>query len=164
MSTITINTFLSDTIAHEELVAAIGRLPAGGDTRTEIIDDETGEVLCTCQRGQVQMTTKVLAAVLTKKQDVPLSNDAGGEDTDENDNDKDTQPTSMTIAGITFTVGDRVQAKQADEGNSYNCYQEKDKGVLINIDKIDKTYPLYVRFDKGDVGWARAEDFDIISK
>ncbi len=161
MSTITINTFLSDTVAREELVAAIGRLPAGGDTRTEIIDDETGEVLCTCQRGQVQMTTEVLAAMLAKKQDASLNNDAGDEDTDENDNDKDTQPKSMIIAGITFTVGDRVQAKRDDEG-SY--YQEKDKGVLINVDKTDKTYPLYVRFDKGDVAWARAEDFDIISK
>lgn len=71
MSTITINTFLSDTVSREELVQAISRLPAGGGIRTEIIDDETGEVLCTCQRGQVQMTTEVLAAILVKKQDAP---------------------------------------------------------------------------------------------
>lgn len=159
MSTITINTFLSDTIAREELVAAIGRLPSGGDTRTEIIDDETGEVLYTCQRGQVQMTTEVLAAVLAKKQDVHPD----GEDADEGDNDDDTQPLSITIDGTTFTVGDRVRAKRDDEHNY--CYHEKDKGVLINIDETDDTYPLLVRFDKGNATeWARAEDFDIISK
>ena len=158
MSTVTINTFLSDTIAREELVAAIGRLPSGGDTRTEIIDDETGEVLYTCQRGQVQMTTEVLAAILAKKQDVhPDSKDA-----DEGDNDDDTQPLSITIDGTTFTVGDRVQAKRDNERNDY--YQEKDKGILINIGEIDDTYPLLVRFDKGDVEWTCAEDFAVISK
>ena len=68
MSTITINTFLTNTVSREELVQAISRLPAGGDIRTEIIDDETGEVLYTCQRGQVQMTTEVLVAVLANKQ------------------------------------------------------------------------------------------------
>lgn len=159
MSTIIINTFLSDTIAREELVAAIGRLPSGGDTRTEIIDDETGEVLYTCQRGQVQMTTEVLAAILAKKQDVHPDT----EDADEGDNDDDTQPRSITIDGTTFTVGDRVRAKRDDE--HYYCYHEKDKGVLVNIDETDDTYPLLVRFDKGnDAEWTRAEDFDIISK
>ena len=159
MSTITINTFLSDTIAHEELVAAIGRLPTGGDTRTEIIDNETSEILYTCQRGQVQMSTEVLAAILAKKQGVhPDSKDA-----DEGDNDDDTQPLSITIDGTTFTVGDRVRAKRDDE-HDY-CYHEKDKGVLINIDETDDTYPLLVRFDKrNDAEWTRAEDFDIISK
>lgn len=159
MSTITVNTFLSDTIAREELVAAIGRLPSGGDTRTEIIDDETGEVLYTCQRGQVQMSTEVLAAILAKKQDVHPDS----EDADEGDNDDDTQPLSITIDGTTFTVGDRVQAKRDDERD--NCYQEKDKGILVNIDETDDTYPLLVRFDKGnDVEWTRAEDFAVISK
>lgn len=159
MSTITINTFLSDTIAREELVAAISRLPVGGDTRTEIIDNETGEVLYTCQHGQVQMTTEVLAAVLANKQGAP----SNSEDVDEGDNDDNTQPLSITIDGTTFTVGDRVRAKRDDE--HYYHYHEKDKGVLVNIDEIDDTYLLLVRFDKGnDAEWTRAEDFDIISK
>lgn len=158
MSTITINTFLSDTIAREELVAAIGRLPSGGDTRTEIIDDETGEVLYTCQHGQVQMSVDVLSEILGKKYDKTPDNDEATEDAD----DKDTQPKSIVIAGTTFTVGDRVQAKRDDECD--NCYQEKDKGVLINIDEPVDTYPLRVRFDKDRVEWVHAEDFAVISK
>lgn len=157
MSTITINTFLSDTIAREELVAAIGRLPSGGDTRTEIIDDETGEVLYTCQRGQVQMSVDVLSEILGKKCDKTPDNDEATEDAD----DKDTHPQSVIIAGTTFTVGDRVQAKRDDKGS---CYQKKDKGVLINVDEADDTYPLRVQFDKGDTEWVRAEDFAVISK
>ena len=124
MSTITINTFLSDTTAREELVAAIGRLPSGGNTRTEIIDDETGEVLYTCRNGQVQMTVDILSDILGKKCDKMPDNDEATEDAD----DKDTQPKSIVIAGTTFTVGDRVRAKRDDERD--NCYQEKDKGFL----------------------------------
>lgn len=158
MPTITINTFLTDAVSREELVQVISRLPAGGNTRTEIIDDETGEVLYTCQRGQVQMTTEVLAAVLANKQDVHPDS----EDADEGDND-DTQPLSITIDGTTFTVGDRVRAKRNDE-HDY-CYHEKDKGIIVNIDETDDTYPLLVRFDKGNYAdWTCAEDFDIISK
>lgn len=158
MSTITINTFLSDTTAREELVAAIGRLPSGGNTRTEIIDDETGEVLYTCRNGQVQMTVDILSDILGKKCDKTPDNDEATEDAD----DKDTQPKSIVIAGTTFTVGDRVRAKRDDERD--NCYQEKDKGVLVNIDEPDDTYPLCVRFDKDHVEWVRAEDFAVISK
>lgn len=158
MSTITINTFLSDTIAREELVAAIGRLPSGGDTRTEIIDDETGEVLYTCQYGQVQMSTEVLAAILANKQDVHPDS----EDADEGDNDDDTQPLSITIDGITFTVGDRVQAKRDDERN--DCYTKQEKGIVINIDKEDEVFPIQVRFDGRGARWVMAEDFEIISK
>lgn len=158
MSTITVNTFLSDTIAREELVAAIGRLPSGGNTRTEIIDDETGEVLYTCRNGQVQMTVDILPDILGKKCDKTPDNDEATEDAD----DKDTQPKSIVIAGTTFTVGDRVRAKRDDERD--NCYQEKDKGVLVNIDEPDDTYPLCVRFDKDHVEWVRAEDFAVISK
>lgn len=70
MSTITINTFLTDTVSRGELVQAISRLPVGGDTRTEIIDDETGEVLYTCRNGQVQITVATLTAVLTNTRDM----------------------------------------------------------------------------------------------
>lgn len=168
MSTITINTCLSlsDTVAREELVETIGRLSVGGDTRTEIIDDRTGEVLCTCQGGQVQMTTEVLAAVLAKKRDVPLDNGVDGEDTNENDNDEDTQPRSITVAGITFHVGDRVQAKRDARANDeYTChYNKKEKGILVNIDETDNIWALCVRFDRDHIEWVRAEDFDIISR
>lgn len=152
MSTVTINTFLSNTIAREELVAAIGRLPSGGDTRTEIIDDETGEVLYTCQRGQVQMTTDILSEILGKKCDKTPDNDAATEDT---------LPQSVIIAGTIFTIGDRVQAKRDDEDSRY---QKKDKGILIDVYKVDDTRPLLVRFDKGNLEWTRAEDFAVISK
>ena len=158
MSTITINTFLTDTVSREELVQAISRLPAGSNTRTEIIDDETGEVLYTCQRWQVQMAVDILSDILGKKCDKTPDNDEATEDAD----DKDTQPKSIVIAGTTFTIGDRVQAKRDDERD--NCYQEKDRGVLVNIDEPDDTYPLCVRFDKDHVEWVHAEDFAVISK
>ena len=160
MSTVTINTFLSDTIAREELVAAIGRLPSGGDTRTEIIDDETGEVLYTCQRGQVQMTTDVLAAVLANKQGAPSN--SGEVDKDDNDNEWNTHPDTVTIAGIIFQVGDRVQAKRTDE--EYHFYTKQEKGIVIDIDKEDEVFPIRVRFDGRDARWVRVEDFEIISK
>ena len=157
MSTITINTFLTDTVSRKELVTAISHLPARGDMRIEIIDDETGEVLYTCREGQVQMTVDVLSDILSKKYATTPDNDEAAEDTD----DEDTQPQSMIIDGTTFTVGDRVRARRDDEGG---CYQEKDKGILINVDKADDTHPLYVRFDKGNAEWTLAEDFDVISK
>lgn len=160
MSTITINTFLSDTIAREELVAAIGRLPSGGDTRTEIIDDETGEVLYTCQRGQVQMTTEVLAAVLANKQGA-LSNN-GAVDKDDNDNEWNTHPDTVTIAGIIFQVGDRVQAKRTDKEDHH--YTKQEKGIVIAIDKKDEVLPIQVRFDGNGATWVSAEDLEIISK
>lgn len=166
MSTITINTFLTDTVSRGELVQAISRLPAGGDTRTEIIDNETGEVLYTCQHGQVQMTTEVLAAVLAKRRGVSLDNGADDEDADENDNDEDTQPRSITVAGTTFHVGDRVQAKRdvsAEDENGYR-YSKKEKGILVNIDETDNIWTLCVRFDRDHVEWVHPEDFDIISK
>lgn len=160
MSTITINTFLTDTVSREELVQAISRLPAGSNTRTEIIDDETGEVLYTCQRGQVQMTTEVLAAVLANKQGVPSN--SGEVDKDDNDNEWNTYPDTVTIAGITFQVGDRVQVKQTDEEN--DCYTKQDKGIVVDIDKEDEAFPIQVRFDGSCARWVRAEDFEIISK
>lgn len=160
MSTITINTFLSDTIAREELVAAISRLPSGGDTRTEIIDDETGEVLYTCQRGQVQMTTDVLAAVLANKHGAPSN--SGEVDKDDNDNEWNTHPDTVTIAGIIFQVGDRVQAKRTDEEDHH--YTKQEKGIVIAIDKEDEVLPIQVRFDGNGATWVRAEDFEIISK
>lgn len=70
MSTITVTTTSNSTITREELGQIINRLPTGGDTRTEIIDDETGEVLCTCQNGQVQITVETLTAVLTQAQNM----------------------------------------------------------------------------------------------
>ena len=70
MSTITVTTTSNSTIAREELGQIISRLPTGGDTRTEFIDDETGEVLCTCQNGQVQIAIETLIAMLTKVQGV----------------------------------------------------------------------------------------------
>ena len=160
MSTITVNTFLSDTIAREELVAAISRLPSGGDTRTEIIDDETGEVLYTCQRGQVQMSTEVLAAILAKKQGAP----SNSSEVDKYDNDSEwsTHPDIVTIAGITFQVGDRVQAKRTDGED--HCYTEQEKGIIVNIDNEDEVFPIQVRFDGRDARWVMAEDFEIISK
>lgn len=160
MSTITINTFLSDTVSRGELVQAISRLPAGGNTRTEIIDDETGEVLYTCQRGQVQMTTEVLAAVLANKQGVPSNR--GEVDKDDNDNEWNTHPDTVTIAGIIFQIGDRVQAKRTDEENY--CYTGQDKGIVVDVDKEDEAFPIQVRFDGGYARWVRAEDFEIISK
>lgn len=160
MSTITINTFLTDTVSREELVQAISRLPAGSNTRTEIIDDETGEVLYTCQRGQVQMTTEVLAAVLANKQGVPSN--SGEVDKDDNDNEWSTHPDTVTIAGTIFQVGDRVQAKQTDEES--DCYTKQDKGIVIDIDKEDEAFPIQVRFDGSCARWVRAEDFEIISK
>lgn len=160
MSTITINTFLTDTVSREELVQAISRLPAGGNTRTEIIDDETGEVLYTCQRGQVQMTTEVLAAVLANKQGAPSN--SGEVDKDDNDNEWNTHPDTVTIAGIIFQVGDRVQAKRTDEEN--DCYTKQDKGIVIDINKEDEDFPILVRFDGSYARWVRAKDFEIISK
>lgn len=70
MSTITVTTTSNSTITREELGQIINRLPTGGDTRTEIIDNETGEVLCTCQNGQVQITIETLTAVLTQAQNM----------------------------------------------------------------------------------------------
>lgn len=160
MSTITINTFLSDTVSRGELVQAISRLPAGGDTRTEIIDDETGEVLYTCQRGQVQMTTEVLAAVLANKQGVPSN--SGEVDKDDNDNEWNTHPDTVTIAGIIFQVGDRVQAKRTDEEG--HRYTNQEKGIVIAVDKEDEVSPIQVRFDGDGATWVSAEDFEIISK
>lgn len=160
MPTITINTFLTDTVSREELVPAISRLPAGGDTRTEIIDDETGEVLCTCQRGQVQMTTEVLAAVLANKQSTP--SDSNAADKDDNDNEWNTHPDAVTIAGIIFQVGDRVQAKRTDEED--HCYTKKEKGIVIDVDRADELFPIQVRFDGSGTDWVKAEDFEIISK
>lgn len=157
MSTITINTFLTDTVSREELVPAISRLPAGGDARTEIIDGETGEVLCTCQRGQVQMTTEVLATVLANKQNTPSDSHAA-----DNDDEWDTRPDAVTIAGITFHVGDRVQAKRTDEEG--HCYTRQEKGIVIAIDREDEDLPIQVRFDGSGATWARAKDFKIISK
>lgn len=160
MSTITINTFLTDTVSREELVQAISRLPAGSNTRTEIIDDETGEVLYTCQHGQVQMSTEVLAAILANKQGAPSN--SGEVDKDDNDNEWNTHPDTVTIAGIIFQVGDRVQAKRTNEEN--DCYTKQDKGIVINIDKEDEAFPIQVRFDGSYARWVRAEDFEIISK
>lgn len=160
MSTITINTFLTDTVAREELVAAIGHLPVGGDTRTEIIDDETGEVLCTCQRGQVHMTAEVLAAVLANKRGVPSN--SGAADKDDNDDEWNTHPDAVTIAGIIFQVGDRVQAKRTDEED--HCYTKQEKGIVIDVDRQDEVFPIQVRFDGSDANWVKAKDFEIISK
>ena len=70
MSTITVTTTSNSTITREELGQIINRLPTGGDTRTEIIDDETGEVLCTCQNGQVQITVETLTTMLTQAQNM----------------------------------------------------------------------------------------------
>lgn len=70
MSTITITTTSKNTISREELRETILRLPTGGDTHTEVIDDETGEVLYTCQNGQVQIAIETLIAMLTKVQGV----------------------------------------------------------------------------------------------
>ena len=70
MSTITVTTTSNSTITREELGQIIKRLPTGGDTRTEFIDDETGEVLCTCQNGQVQITVETLTAALTNVRDM----------------------------------------------------------------------------------------------
>lgn len=70
MSTITVTTTSNITITREELGQIINHLPTGGNTRTEFIDDETGEVLCTCQNGQVQITVETLTAVLTQAQNM----------------------------------------------------------------------------------------------
>ena len=113
MSTITINTFLTDTVSREELVQAISRLPAGGDTRTEIIDDETGEVLCTCQRGQVQMTTEVLAAVLASKQGT-LSNLTTTVNRPAGDWEIDDTCGLVVTKNATFRAGDTVRICEVD--------------------------------------------------
>lgn len=160
MSTITINTFFTNTVSREELVQAISRLPAGGDIRTEIIDDETGEVLYTCQRGQVQMTTEVLVAVLANKRGVPSN--SGAADKDDNDDEWNTHPDAVTIAGIIFQVGDRVQAKRTGEKD--HCYTKKEKGIIIAVDRVDEVFPIQVRFDGSGTDWVKAEDFEIISK
>lgn len=70
MSTITVTTISNSTITREELGQIISRLPAGGDTRTEFIDGETGEVLCTCQNGWVKITIETLTAMLTEAQNM----------------------------------------------------------------------------------------------
>ena len=70
MSTITVTTTSNSTIAREGLRQIIEHLPTGGNSRTEIIDDETGEVLCTCQNGQVQITVETLTVVLTQTQNM----------------------------------------------------------------------------------------------
>lgn len=124
MFTITVTTTSKNTISREELVAAISRLPVGGDTRTEIIDDETSEVLCTCQNGQVQITVETLTAVLTQAQNMAPK-------------------LSASSICDRWRIGDRCRllTTQNDE------FRAGDIVIINGLDTTDDSLPVRVRSD-----------------
>ena len=113
MSTITVTTTSNSTITREELGQIINRFPTGGDTRTEIIDDETGEVLCTCQNGQVQITVETLTAVLTQAQNMAPK-------------------LSASSIGARWHVGDKCRLLTT-KGNDFRA------GDIVTINQLDPT-------------------------
>lgn len=124
MPTITINTFLTDTVSRGELVQVISRLPVGGDTRTEIIDDETGEVLCTCQNGQVQITVETLTAVLTQAQNMAPK-------------------LSASSICDRWCIGDRCRLLTTQNDD----FRAGDIVIINGLDTTDDSLPIRVRSD-----------------
>lgn len=124
MFTIIVTTTSKNTITREELGPIINRLPTGGDTRTEIIDDETGEVLCTCQNGQVQITVETLTAVLTSAQNMaPKRSDSS--------------------IGARWRVGDRCRLLVTKDEN----FRAGDIVIINRLDPTDDSLPIRVRSD-----------------
>ena len=122
MSTITVTTTSNSTITREELGQIINRLSTGGDTRTEIIDDETGEVLCTCQNGQVQMTVKTLTAALTQTRNMaPKLSDSSICDR--------------------WRIGDRCRLLTTQNDN----FRVGDIVIISGLDPTDDSLPIRVR-------------------
>ena len=68
-----------------------------------------------------------------------------GEDDDKEDEDID-RPSVTTKDGRTFRVNDRVLAVY---GSCMHNYSAGELGRIVAVDRTDKTFPLYVRFDKG---------------
>ena len=124
MSTITVTTTSNSTIAREELGQIISRLPTGGDTRTEFIDDETGEVLCTCQNGQVQIAVEILTAVLTNARDMAPK-------------------LSASSIGDRWHIGDKCRLVTTQGDN----FRAGDIVTINRLDPTDDSLPIRVRSD-----------------
>lgn len=124
MSTITVTTTSNSTITREELGQIINRLPTGGDTRTEIIDDETGEVLCTCQNGQVQITVETLTAVLTQAQNMAPK-------------------LSASSICDRWRIGDRCRLLTTQNDD----FRAGDIVIINGLDPIDDSLPIRVTSD-----------------
>ena len=124
MSTITVTTTSNRTIAREELGQIISRLPTGCDTRTEIIDDETGEVLCTCQNGQVQITVETLTAVLAQAQNMAPK-------------------LSASSIGARWRIGDRCRLLTPKNDD----FRAGDIVIISGLDPSDDSLPIRVRSD-----------------
>ena len=124
MSTITVTTTSNSTIAREELGQIISRLPTGGDTRTEFIDDETGEVLCTCQNGQVQITVETLTAALTQMRNMAPE-------------------LSASSIGDRWHIGDKCRLVTTQGDN----FRAGDIVTINRLDPTDDSLPIRVTFD-----------------
>ena len=124
MSTITVTTTSNRTIAREELGQIISRLPTEGDTRTEFIDDETGEVLCTCQNGQVQITVETLTTVLTNSRDM-------------------TPKLSASSIGARWHIGDRGRLLTTQNDD----FRAGDIVIINRLDTTDNSFPIRIISD-----------------
>ena len=124
MSTITVTTTSNSTITREELGQIISRLPTGGDIRTEIIDDETGEVLCTCQNGQVQITVETLTAALTQTRNMAPE-------------------LSASSIGARWRIGDRCRLLTTQSDN----FRAGDIVIINRLDSTDDSLPIRVTSD-----------------
>ena len=124
MSTITVTTTSNSTITREELGPTINRLLTGGDARTEFIDDETGEVLCTCQNGQVQITVETLTAVLTSAQNMAPK-------------------LSASSIGTRWCIGDRCRLLTTQNDD----FRAGDIVIITGLDPTDDSLPIRVRSD-----------------
>lgn len=124
MSTITVTTTSKNTFSREELRETILRLPTGGDTHTEVIDDETGEVLCTCQNGQVQITVETLTAVLTQAQNMAPK-------------------LSASSICDRWRIGDRCRLLTTQNGD----FRAGDIVIINGLDTTDDSLPIRVRSD-----------------
>ena len=130
MSTITVTTTSNSTITREELGQIISHLPTRGDTRKEIIDDETGEVLCTCQNGQVQITVETLTAVLTNARNMAPK-------------------LSASSIGARWRVGDRCRLLTTQNDN----FRAGDVVIINRLDTTDDSLPIRVMSDDEHGGY-----------
>lgn len=124
MSTITVTTTSNSTIAREELEQAIRHLPTGGDTRTEFMDDETGEILCTCQNGQVQITVETLTAMLAQAQNMAPK-------------------LSARSICARWRIGDRCRLVTTPNAD----FRAGDIVIINGLDTTDDSLPIRVRSD-----------------
>lgn len=124
MSTITVTTISNSTITREELGQIINHLPTEGDARTKFIDDETGEVLCTCENGQVQITVKTLTAVLTQAQNM-------------------TPKLSASTIGARWRIGDKCRLLTTQNDN----FRAGDIVTITRLDTSDDLLPIRVQSD-----------------